>query len=230
MKTLKSTRKNLELKAAQLIARKIREYLKNQNQVTIAIPGGTSVTGIFKLLLKQKILWKKVHIFMIDERLVSTSHQDSNFLLAKNTFIDFLTENYILPKANAHPFIYYKLPKEQAIKAYKNELREISHHFDIILLSSGEDGHVGALYPNNETINSPNEFYLITHKSPKPPLKRVTASRKLMQKSRTAIILFFGKKKQHAYKNFQNPQMSIQDCPAKLVKTIEDSYVLTDIK
>ena len=230
MKTIKSSRKSLEIKAAQLIARKIRQYLKSQDKVTFAIPGGTSVSGIFKLLKNQKIQWQKVHIFMVDERLVPTNSPDSNFLLAKNAFLDYLTENYILPKANLHPFTYFNLPLEQAINAYKNELREISHRFDIVLLSAGEDGHVASLYPNHETINYSEESFIITNTSPKPPRRRISASRKLIQKSQTAILLFFGNKKHQAYKNFLNKEMTIQDCPAKLVNTIEDSYVLTDIK
>jgi 6-phosphogluconolactonase len=230
MKTIHATRQKLELKAATLIAKKIRFLLKSQPLVALAIPGGTSVSGIFQHLLQQKIQWQKVHIFMVDERLVPTNHPDSNFQLAKSVFLDYLTENYLLPKANTHPYIYYNLPIHQAENAYKNELREISHRFDIILLSAGEDGHVGALYPNHPTINSSEEFFITTFHSPKPPPKRITASRKLMQNAKTAILLFLGDNKRHAYKNFLDRSLSVQDCPAKLIKAIDDSYVFTDLK
>ena len=43
MKILKGSRKNIEMRGAQLIARKIRGLARIQNQIILGIPGGTSV-------------------------------------------------------------------------------------------------------------------------------------------------------------------------------------------
>ena len=165
---------------------------------------------------------------MIDERFVSLDHQDSNYGLAYNLFIRYLFKQKKLPHKNIHPFIYHKLPKNQAIRAYKNELREISHKYDIILLSSGPDGHVASLFPNHETIKSPIDYFIITESSPKIPKKRMSASRKLLIRSKTGILLFFGEKKKKAYENFLDKNLTEFDCPAKIIKKIKDSYVLLD--
>jgi 6-phosphogluconolactonase len=230
MKTLLSSRKNLEIKAAQLIKTKIHKLLKSQDQVVLAIPGGTSYKGIFSLLKNQNIPWQKVHIFMLDERFVSLDNKESNYGLAYNGFIRFLFKQKKLPHRNVHPFIYHKLPKDQALRAYKTELKEISHKFDICLLAAGEDGHVASLFPNHETIRNPAAYFITTQTSPKSPRKRLTASRKLIQRSKFALLLFFGKHKQKAYENFKNPSISIVQCPAKLANSVEDVHILSDIK
>lgn len=229
MKILKSKRKNLEIKAAQLIAKKINKYLKTQKQVILGIPGGRSVIGIFDLLKHQKIPWEKVHIFMVDERLAPPDSEENNFNQAYNIFLEYLTKQKLLPNKNLHPYTYFNLSEKEGINAYKKELREISHHYDIVLLSSGEDGHVGSLFPNHETIKSREEFFVTTKTAPKPPPKRISASKNLLQKSQTALLLFFGEAKRQAYENFLNKELSVIDCPAKLINEIEDSYVFSDL-
>ncbi len=230
MKIIKHKRKELEIKAATLIERKIHEYLKTQKQVILAIPGGTSIIGILNLLKTQNIPWEKVHIFMADERLLPLDNQDNNFRQAENELIQYLIKQKMILKQNLHPYIYFNLPIEKGLDAYKNELREISHNFDIVLLSSGEDGHVASLCPNHDSINNQSEFFIHVNNSPKPPKERISASRKLLEKSKTAILLFFGENKRNAYENFTNENLSVIDCPAKLVNDMKDSYVFTDLE
>jgi len=229
MKIINAKRKELEIKAANLITSKIHEYLKTQSHVILAIPGGRSISGILSLLKHQNIPWDKVHIFMVDERLPQTNDSDSNFKQAEKDFLEYLVKQNKIPGTNLHPFTYFNFPEEKGLEAYKNELKELSDGFDITLLSSGEDGHVGALFPYN-SIKNPSDFFIIFNDSPKPPAKRLTSSRKLLEKSKTAILLFFGEEKAKAFKNFQDNKLSIIDCPAKLVYEIEDSHIFTDIK
>ena len=229
MKIIKDKRKELEIKAAILIERKIHEYLKTQSKVVLGIPGGRSVQGIFSLLKHQKIPWEKVHIFMVDERL-GKDNQEENFNQAYNSFIEYLEKQKLLLSNNVHPYTYFNIPEKKALEAYKSELRVLSHRYDIVLLSSGEDGHVGSLFPNHDSVNDPSDFFIITENAPKQPPKRLTASRKILQKSQTALLLFFGEEKAKAYKNFLDKSLSIADCPAKLVNDIKDSHVFSDIK
>lgn len=230
MKLIKSkNRKKLEIIAAQLITKKIHEYLKTQKHVILGIPGGRSIFGILELLKHQNIPWKKVQIFMVDERLVSLDDQNSNYKKANDLFIEYLVKQHKILKQNLHPYIYFNLPIEQGLNAYKNELREISHSFDIILLSSGEDGHVASLFPNHNSIRDQAEFFINVKNAPKLPKERISVSKKLLLKSRTAILLFFDESKKQAFKNFQDKNLSIQDCPAKLVNSIKNSYVFTEL-
>jgi len=81
MQLITNSKENIEIKAASLIKQKIEILLKSQKFVSFAVPGGRSVLGVFDKLKNEKIDWKKVHFFMIDERLVPLESEESNFKL-----------------------------------------------------------------------------------------------------------------------------------------------------
>lgn len=222
--------KKLEKAAAHIIAQSIVKVIAQEEKAVLAIPGGRSVAGIFSELKDEKdIDWKKVHIFMVDERLVPINDENSNFKLANDTFIKDLIKKEILPEGNVHPFKVDKKKKDYGVKDYEMELRGIHNHYDIILLSSGEDGHVGCLYPNHHSIRDNSEDFIFMEDSPKPPKNRMGISKKMLSKSRVSILLFFGEAKRHAFNKFMDPKADYQHCPCVLAKKINHSYVLTDL-
>ncbi|MBS3079942.1 6-phosphogluconolactonase [Candidatus Pacearchaeota archaeon] len=215
----------LEKKVFNLIAENINRLAREKERIVLAIPGGSSVNGIFYNLKEGNISWEKVHIFMVDERLVPLNSEESNFKLAKESFIDELLGRALIYEENIHPFLYDSLNKEDCIRKYSKDLEEIGGKFDIVLLSSGEDGHVGSLYPNHPSIEDNSEFYIYVDNSPKPPPKRMSASRRLIEKSDLRLLLFFGDKKRKAYENFCDNSLGLYDCPAKIVNSVKRSYV-----
>jgi 6-phosphogluconolactonase len=222
---IKAPKSELEKKAAQILKDSIVNLLKEKDQIIFAIPGGRSVSGVFQLLKEEKdISWDKVHIFMVDERLVPLDHPDSNFKLAKESFIDALLNSGKLPKENVHPFM-----KDLGMDKYEEELKELGGAYDIVLLSSGEDGHIGALYPNHHSIKNESDYYLVMPDSPKPPPDRMTMSRKLLLRSKVALIVFLGEGKKEAYIKFLDDTIDYKPCPAKLVQSIKQSFLLTDL-
>lgn len=224
MNTVEETRSRCEEIAAKTIADKINELAKTK-EVVLGIPGGTSVTGIFTELLKQQIEWKKVHIFMVDERCVSLNSLESNYRQAYNLFIKQLIEDKKLPENNAHPFIYDPEQAPSSIKKYDATLEKFGRKFDVILVSSGADGHIAALFPKHNSVITENTTFFLMNNSPKPPAKRMSAPRKLLQTAKFGVLVFFGKDKQQAFENFNDTKLSIIDCPAKLVSTISESLV-----
>jgi len=205
----------------KLIADKLKELMEMKNKVILAVPGGRSVALIFENLVKEDIDWHKVHIFMVDERMVELNDKDSNFKILK----DHLIMPAKISQDNIHPF---KI--EEGIKSYKQELEELGGSFDIILLSSGEDGHIAALYPNHNSIKNNDEFFISMEDSPKPPKDRMSSSRNLLERSKNAVLMFIGESKMQAYKNFLNNDLSIEECPAKLLNEVENLIIYTDLK
>ena len=228
METIKGPLTELASKAADLIQHHIKDLLKSQSQVNLAIPGGRSVGTIFKELKEKDIPWEKVHIFMVDERRVPVSSVESNFKLAQDMFIQELFNKKKLLMQNIHPFISHEDDPEHAIRDYEHIIEDQGGKIDIILLSSGEDGHVGGLYPNNHTIKDDSDYFITFDDSPKPPPKRMSMTRKLMLTAKVAIILFIGDSKKEAYEKFKEGE-DIIECPARLVKKIPKGYVLTDL-
>ena len=221
-------RKVLDTKAVEVIEIEVRNILEVQDKVVFAVCGGTSVSGIFEGLKNADIPWEKVHIFMVDERLVTIAHKDSNYRLAYRSFIEYLEEEEKLPQANAYPFVLTD-KDDQGISIYTNDLIKLGGNYDICLLSSGEDGHIGALYPNHHSVLDESEHFIVMDDSPKPPPERMSMSRKLLLRSKTAILLFFGEGKKEAFHKF-GEESGWEDMPARLVKELPNSYVLTDQK
>lgn len=224
------TREELEVVAAEIIAEVIEDLLKEKNKVVLGVPGGTSVSGIFRNLLRQKVDWSKVHIFMVDERMVEIDSDDSNFKQLKKSLIDGLERRGDLSLSNIHPFEPDFDEDDQGLSSYTEEIKRLGGRYDILLLSSGEDGHVGALYPNHKSIESDAEYFLTMNDSPKPPKERMTSSRKLMENSLVSLLLFFGDGKKEALELYKDESKSVEDCPAKIVNSVQETYVLTDIE
>lgn len=221
------TRKEAEESAAIKIITLIESLLERQEQVVFGVPGGRSVSGIFKLLLKANIPWEKVRIFMVDERLVPISDPQSNFLQLKKNLTSELVLSGKLPKDNVHPFIYSPVAADSGVKKYEEELRKVGGKYDIVLLSCGEDGHVGGLFPQLSVLRD-GDYFIKMNDSPKPPSDRMSMSRELLLQTTYGILLFFGEGKKNAYQNFLDEKVSWKECPAKLVQELNKHFVYTD--
>ena len=220
----------LDKTAVELIENSIHKRLKTKKIVVFGICGGRSVEGIFNLLASsRKIPWEKIHIFMVDERLVPITDNESNYNLAKTCFINKLLQDNTISEYNLHPFIVEKISEDTDIKKYENQLKNYQDHYDIALLSSGEDGHIASLYPEHHSIMDDSEFYIKMNDSPKPPKDRMSASRKLLVRSAASILLFYGGTKRDAYAAFNDSKIDYRSCPARITKNVEDSFILADL-
>lgn len=227
MEIISAKKRIAEEKAIELIEQRVKE-LGKKNEIILGITGGRSVQGIYKKFIKAEIPWNKIHIFMVDERCVPVMSEESNYRMARELFMNELVNSGKLSENNVHPFRFSHGENQTAVARYQEEFEKYAKAFDIVILGAGEDGHVASLFPNHSILNDSRGFIFVK-KSPKPPNERITASRKLLQASDTSFLLFFGKGKKQAYRNFRDNDVSLSDCPAKLVQIIKNSYVLTNI-
>jgi 6-phosphogluconolactonase len=226
---MKIITKNAE-DAVNLLCKKIQDILKEKKYVVMGLPGGRSIKKVFQEFSKHKeIPWKKIHIFMVDERIVHIDSKESNFFLLKKQFGDVLIKKNLIPEENLHPFIINDFKKDYGVSEYGKELQKYNESFDVVILGVGEDGHVAGLFPDH-TINNNEKNYFYFDDSPKLPKKRMTASRYLIENSKTALIIFLGEEKRDAYENFKDKTTSIEKCPAKIVKKIKDYIIYTDLE
>lgn len=221
---INGTRGELEEKAARLMGEAVDSVLKQKDSVVIGVVGGSSVANVFAHLGGKNLPWEKIHLFMVDERMVPLEHEDSNFGLALPYFRD------IFPEENLHPFVFTEGKEGEALTAYKSELESHGGRYDMVLLSSGEDGHIAALFPGHHSIKSDEPFFTTMADSPKTPPARMTASRGLISRSGLGILLVFGEGKKQAFTNFKNTGLTVQECPAKIVCDITEHYILTDLE
>jgi len=218
-------------KAAEYILGKARELSETKDNIILALPGGRSIAGILKEFNNSEdSVWKKIHIFMVDERLVPIDDPESNYKLLLDSFAQNLINKEILPKENLHPFVIDSNKDDFGTRAYLDSLNEYGGKYDIILLSSGEDGHIGGLYPDHNILSKKGLDYFTMMDSPKPPKERMTSSVELIASASHAILLFMGESKREALEAFNNPKLGILDCPAKLVLWMKNSVVFTDLE
>ncbi len=219
-----SSKAECDHKAVKIIQEQIAKILRIQNHILFAVPGGRSVSGIFYELLHVDIPWTKVHFFMIDERMVPWHDKESNFRLVGEAFLNPLLKEGKISKENIHPF-----KTVEGIGKYQRELQKFGGKFDIILVSSGEDGHIAALFPNHHSVKDLSPFFITMDDSPKPPSGRMSSSVSLLKKSQAAVILFYGEEKRTAYEAFQHQAVNVLHCPAKIVLEVPECYVVTDL-
>lgn len=219
---IRSTRQELEQQAASLLAQAINGALDRRPQVSFGVVGGQSVGNVLELLGDEQVDWSGVHLFMVDERLVKPDHPDSNYNLVSSK-----VSSYMVP-ANLHPFMHEPGKEHAALEHYRQELSRHGDRLEVLLLSSGEDGHIGSLFPEHETIDSPDDYFLITRSAPKPPPQRMSASPRLISRASSAVLLFFGRSKQQALRHCLDDTVSIRRCPAGIVRTIENHFILSD--
>lgn len=221
----------LNAEAFNILVRCIKELLKTQDKIILGIPGGSSVSGLFRLLKENYSLlpWENIHIFMIDERIVNPDDKFCNFKQAKEAFIGELLLKNIINRKNIHPYNMKPELQDYGVGKYREELMSLGGIYDIVILGVGEDGHIAALFPNHHSLYNESENFIIMHDSPKIPLKRFTVSKKLLLKAKTAITFFLGENKKNTYKNYLNKNLGIKNCPVKLMNQIKKSYIITNI-
>ncbi len=220
---IRGERGELEKKAASILAERLREISNEQGRVVFAVPGGRSVENVLRQLEQEPVDWQKVHFFMVDERLVPADHPDSNFRLIASSVDSFVHVD------NLHPFPQTCTDSNAALTSYNRLLQSYGGHFDLVLLSSGEDGHIASLFPEHETVFSEAPLFLLTATAPKPPPARMSASMNLIRSSQAALLLFFGEEKQHAFDMYRDKRVGLHQCPAKIVGMIPHHHVLTDL-
>ena len=203
----------LSRKSAALFAAAAQVAVQQRGNAVAAIPGGRSVTGMLQLVADAPF-WKQVHLFLVDERMVSIDSPESNYQQTGELLIRRIP---LIP----HPFLV-----ERGVAAYSHELKKLGNHLDVAVVAAGEDGHIAGLFPRHRHLQSRAKGYLELHDSPKPPPDRVTASPRLIQDAGCVILLFAGAAKQQAYAQFINPDVSPDECPAKLAATAKDLTVL----
>jgi len=208
--------------AASVIVEATLDLLRIQKSVVIAVPGGRSVVEIFKNLRACDLPWERVHMFLLDERLVPIDHPESNYNLIKEHL------GGEVPPEVVHPFIYNVDNPKQSISDYEEQLDLCGGRFDIVLASSGEDGHIGSLFPNHHSVEEKQKGYILLDDAPKPPPGRMSASYQLIRQAGTGIVLFLGRGKRNALHNFLNTELSYIECPAKIMAKLQNYYLLTD--
>lgn len=215
-----------------------KEAIQERGKFVVALSGGSSPKAIFKLLATrdyaEKIDWKNIYFFWVDERWVPLDDDKSN---AKMTFETLLNE---VPVNKNQIFPMFKegiSPEDYAVE-YENEIRNIlgeEGRFDFILLGMGDDGHTASLFPGEQILNENKKWVDAYYLAPQE-MYRITLTAPIINKAEHVLVITFGASKKHALNEVLNGEYNPELYPLQLIKPekrelqfLTDSETVTSI-
>lgn len=214
--------------SAEKIAALAQEAIQKNGRFSLALSGGQTPKGVYAVLaspdFKDKIDWKKVHVFWGDERPVVRTHPDSNFRMAKEALLDAAG----IPQGNIHRIGSEEDPM-LAAQQYEDELRDFFDiaegdfpSFDLILLGMGDDGHTASLFPESEALEIKDRL-VVDNYVKKLNTHRITFTFPVINHARNVLFLVSGSSKSKMIKQvLENVNAGIT-LPSQMVNPVHGS-------
>eukprot|EP01091_Cochliopodium_minus_P017232 TRINITY_DN6690_c0_g1_i1.p1 TRINITY_DN6690_c0_g1~~TRINITY_DN6690_c0_g1_i1.p1 ORF type:complete len:279 (-),score=76.36 TRINITY_DN6690_c0_g1_i1:22-771(-) len=202
--------------------------IKERGKFFIALSGGSLPVILGQGLNEENTInnidWKNWHVFLVDERKVSKTHQDSNYnAVKKNIF----TEKTNHPESQLYG-IKDELELSKCAEDYQTNLRnvfgvnEAIPSFDLILLGMGPDGHTASLFPNHKLLEEQNSLIAYLNDSPKPPPERITFTLPLINNSRHVAFVATGAEKKTPFQ--KAIEIPSKDIPSSLISSKDTEH------
>lgn len=198
----------------------ISSTLQSQEFFTLALSGGETPRMLYKKLAsqeyKEKIDWKRVHIFWGDERTVPFDDDRNN---AKMAFENLLSHVNI-PQARVHKMrvdiepLFAAKDYEKVLQTYFGNTEK---SFDLILLGIGEDGHTLSLFPGSP-IDEDSQHWVNAVYNEKEKMYRITLMPSIVNKTSHIVFIVTGKNKSEILHRIIEGEYDPNVLPAQLIK------------
>jgi 6-phosphogluconolactonase len=204
----KYTRKEeLDEDLANEIASALKKLILVKENAFLLLSGGTTPMKMYKLLSGLEVDWKKVKVFLVDERFVPVNNEFSNEKAIR--------QNFLINSAAESDF--YGLVYEEKDQARNLEIaRKIYSkiYFDaaVIVLGMGADGHFASLFPNDESSEialNDNTSILTNTQSPALPQNRISLSGPAIVKGKYIFLMMTGDNKLEVLENSEENKLPI---------------------
>jgi 6-phosphogluconolactonase len=187
---------------------------------TVALSGGSTPKEFYKWCINTQALaaiYKPVHWFTSDERMVSIEHEESNFGTADTHLLKPLNVN----ATHKHPWST-ELPAAEAASTLNNYWKDqfmAKTCFDLCLLGLGEDCHIASIFPNSPLLenNAQSHIFFAAVTVPQKG-HRLTITPAGLAACKHISVLVVGKNKAAAIKNIFEQPYNPQAFPAHVLK------------
>ena len=197
------------------------DSIKEAGLFRVSLSGGVTPIAMYRLLstygLKDKIDWRRVHIFFGDERCVKPDDDESNFKAASDALLSKVT----IPVGNIH-----RIRAEFGSGAAHEYAQELAAEFDLaggelpsfdlMLLGMGTDGHTASIFAGSPAMDERVEFVMAV-KPPAPLSTRITLTPPVINNSKRIIFLVSGESKASALKGVLGD--GPEELPARMTRS-----------
>jgi 6-phosphogluconolactonase len=179
--------------------------IKLHGRFVVGLSGGHTPPLLYEQLTsppyKSKIEWRKVHIFMSDERCVPVDNKESNWGMADRLLFSKLG----IPSENLHPMQGQDQDPKKSAEDYEAEIRaffavktgEIPR-FDLIQLGMGPDGHTASLFPGTKALKEQTRL-VVENFVDKFETNRITFTYPLLNHAAEIMFMLEGAEKSHVF-------------------------------
>jgi 6-phosphogluconolactonase len=191
--------------------------LNANNKFSVALSGGSTPKLLYQLLATKPfantINWKKVYIFLVDERYVPHTDTASNFKMMQ----DALLSKIKIPRQNIFSVNTAATPATDAL-AYEQKIKSFLKNkgVDLMLLGIGNDGHTASLFPGYTLLNETKRLVKEEFIKEKNQY-RISLTLPFINKSKQILFLVSGKDKATVFKKVTARQN--KKIPATLVQS-----------
>lgn len=190
---------------AEAAARHFVDSIPERAPFHVALSGGRIAQSFYEAIVSQARVAHRhvdhIHFFFADERCVSPTDAESNFLTARQSLFDPLQI-----RAEQIHRVHGEMDDDNyAVQEAEAELCRIAPMdsngqpvLDLVILGMGEDGHTCSLFPGEpeSLINDTAVYRAVT--AVKPPPRRITLGYAPLRASRQLVVLASGKGKESA--------------------------------
>jgi 6-phosphogluconolactonase len=192
-----------EAAAARLLTRLI-DAQADRGEASVVLTGGRNADKVYRAVrdspARDAVDWSRVNFWWGDERFLPAGHPDRNETQARAALLDALP----VAPARVHPMPPSDGPDgadpEAAAARYAEELAAAAPgtaqlpHFDLVLLSVGEDGHVASVFPEHPSAYETRPVSAVRG-CPKPPPNRTTLTLPALNTGEEVWLLAAGAEK-----------------------------------
>ena len=182
-----NSREQLDIELANEIATILSAAIERKGTASIAVSGGSTPKGLFKILSLKAIDWSKVFITLADERWVDFDSDASNTRL--------VFDNLLQNNAKQATFFHLK-QKGELTQTVLGDLNIAAKKsllpLDVLILGMGEDGHTASLFPCSEQIeeglSTSNKQSLMSVMPTTAPHERISFTFSALAKSENIFL------------------------------------------
>ncbi|MCI2284089.1 6-phosphogluconolactonase [Colwellia sp. MSW7] len=179
---------------AEEVCQLLQSAIATKGKASIAVSGGSTPKGFFKILSNKAIDWKKVTVTLADERWVELSSDAGNTRLVH--------ENLLQNNASSAKFFHLKQGEtlcEETLADLNLAANNTLLPLDVVILGMGEDGHTASLFPCSDQIaeglDESNKSALMMVQPKTAPNQRITFSFAALKQSKHVFLHICGDSK-----------------------------------